>query len=65
MDLTVENLRKTFTEDQLTVLVNAVRDHHNALRGNDDDIIGQLYDGDKSIVDVADHLVTVLQNTMY
>lgn len=60
MDLTIEHLRTVFTADQLAVLENAVRDHHDNLRHNESDIIGQLYDGDKSIVAVADHLVTVL-----
>lgn len=60
MDLTIEHLRTIFTADQLAVLFNAVTEHHDALRRNEDNLIGQLYDGDDSIVPVADHLVTVL-----
>lgn len=59
MDLTIEHLRTIFTADQLAVVKNALDDHYDRLRHNSDNVIGQLYDGDDSIVPVADHLVTV------
>lgn len=60
MDL-VRALQRELTDDQLDLLANALEDHHDDLRHNADNVVGQLYDGDAEIVNTSANLLTTLR----
>jgi hypothetical protein len=46
-------LQFELTTENVDIIVNALEDHVDKLRHNEDDIIGQLYDGDQTVTDTA------------
>lgn len=57
----IDALFRNFSEEELAMLAVAMEDHYEAIRHNESDVIGQLYDGDDSVGDMASGLLSAIR----